>query len=122
MTGFTVSITLEISSFQILSSSEYRLEVIGVATGLICMLVDALTRLSTEAWGACLARFRGGAGLLPSPGDRGRTRDAFSYDGGGRMDFEVPENGSSWGSSSSMAGNKLVGGSGDGGAGEEENL
>lgn len=115
-TGSTVSITREMTSFQRLSSSEYRLV---VATGLICTLVDALTRPSTL--NACLARFRGPGGL-PSPGDRARTRFAFSYNGGGRMDLEVPENGSSGGSSSSMAGNKLVAGAGDGGAGDEENL
>lgn len=118
-TGSTVSITREMTSFQILSSSEYRLVVMGVATRPVCTLVDALTRPSTL--NAYLARFRGPGGL-PSPGDRERTRVAFSYNGGGRMDLEVPENGSRGGSSSSMAGNKLVVGSGDGGAGDEENL
>ena len=54
---------------------------IGVAVGLICMLVDMLTRPSTELWGACLARFLG-AGGLSSPGDRARTRADFSYKGG----------------------------------------
>ena len=115
-TGSAVSITHEMTSFQRLSSSEYRLV---VATGLICTLVDALTRPSTL--NACLACFREPRGL-PSPGDRARTRFAFSYNGGGRMDLEVPENGSGGGSSSSMEGNKLVASSGDAGAGDEENL
>lgn len=118
MTGFTVSITLEMASSQMFSSSEYHLVVTEVATGLICTLVDALTRPSTESR---LTRFRGGG--LPSPGDRARTRVAFfSYNGGGRMDFEVPESGWSGRSSSSMGGNKVVVGSGDDGAGDEENL
>ena len=52
-TGSAVSITHEMTSFQRLSSSEYRLV---VATGLICTLVDALTRPSTL--NACLACFR----------------------------------------------------------------
>ena len=98
--------------------------VIGVARGLVCTLVDTLTRPSTGPFNAYLARLRGPGGL-PSPGDRARTRvafDTFSYNGGGRLDLEVPENGSSGGSSSSRAGNKLVLGSGDGGAGDEENL
>jgi hypothetical protein len=91
----------------------------GVATGLICTLVNALTRPSTEP---CLARFLREGGL-PSPGDRGRTRAAFfSYNGGGWLDFEFPENGWSGRSSSSMGGNKLVVDPGDGGAGDEENL
>ena len=116
-----MSITLAMTSFQILSSSEYRLAAIGVVTGLICTLVDALTRPSTGSLNARLARLRGPWGLA-SPGERARTRVAFSYNGGGRLDLEVPENGSIGGSSSSKAGNKHVAGSGDGGAGDEENL